>query len=156
MQRRKQYARSNQTTPNALWISVTDSHGIFWTNHQTEALINFIFFGNRLDILSIPAIVSISIYTHHVNQNSPAPRGQGRKPWISATTKNRASRNCAVTTWQCSMSCDVRESRVVSRKPDCRRRNVGSFWKNCINWNSIWQRSRLRQNKNLFFPHKWN
>ena len=25
----------------------------------------------------MPAIVSISIYTYHVNQNSPVPRGQG-------------------------------------------------------------------------------
>ena len=41
---------------------------------------NHSFFGNRLDIRSMPAIVSINIYTYHVNQNSPVPRGQGRKP----------------------------------------------------------------------------
>ena len=35
-------------------------------------------FGNRLDIRSMPAIVSISIYTYHVKQNSPVPRRQGR------------------------------------------------------------------------------
>lgn len=75
MQRRKQYARSNQTTPNALWISVTDSHGVFWTNHQTEALKNLNFFGNRLDILSIPAIVSIKLLHLSRQQQWFNPRG---------------------------------------------------------------------------------
>ena len=32
-------------------------------------------------------ITTISIYTCHVKQNSPVPRGQGRKPWISVSTK---------------------------------------------------------------------
>ena len=31
------------------------------------------------DIGSMPAIVSINIYTYHVNQNSPVPRGQGKE-----------------------------------------------------------------------------
>ena len=44
---------------------------------STKPLKNHYFFGNRLDIRSMPAIVSINIYTYHVNQNSPVPRGQG-------------------------------------------------------------------------------
>ena len=44
---------------------------------RTKPLKNHYFFGIRLDIRSMPAIVSINIYTYHVNQNSPVPRGHG-------------------------------------------------------------------------------
>ena len=41
---------------------------------QTEPLKKHYFFENRLDIRSMPAIVSMNIYTYHINPNSPIPR----------------------------------------------------------------------------------
>ena len=45
---------------------------------RAKPLKNHYFFGFRLDIRSLPAIVSISIYTYHLKQNNPVPRGQGK------------------------------------------------------------------------------
>ena len=50
------------------------------------------FFGNMLDIWSMPAIVSINIYNYHVNQNSPPPRRQGKsKPAIVSPKSSTAT-----------------------------------------------------------------
>ena len=66
--------------------SVDYTNGRLMGASRTEPLKNHYCFGNRLDIRSMPAIVSINIYTYHVNQNSPVPRGQGTPSpsWRSA------------------------------------------------------------------------
>ena len=48
-----------------------------------QSLLKKSFFVNKLDIRSMRAIVSISIYTYHVNQNNPVPRGQNKSKAVT-------------------------------------------------------------------------